>query len=161
MSHSLNVVRIAAVCCAITSCAAIFRRNGDIFFRTNRPSCDSRFSVVGEAVCFPSAGTLIASPTVLLLVLLAASSASAFVRRPSGPVPEIFSGSRCSSSTIRRTAGDRVRAGLAVFASADSSLGGAAACASDFAGAFFSAGLAAGAFFESSMVATTSPIFTS
>ena len=40
MSPSLNVVRMAAVCCAMTSCAAILRRNGDIFFRVNRPSAD-------------------------------------------------------------------------------------------------------------------------
>ena len=38
----------------------------------------------------------------------AAASASAFVTRPPGPVPEIFAGSRCSSSTIRLTAGERV-----------------------------------------------------
>src|SRR4051812_45976166 len=36
MSHSLNVVRIAAVCWAITNCAAILRRNGDIRLRTIR-----------------------------------------------------------------------------------------------------------------------------
>ena len=33
MSHSLKVVRIAAVCCAMTSCSAILRRKGDIFLR--------------------------------------------------------------------------------------------------------------------------------
>src|SRR5438445_11113768 len=38
MSHSLNVVRIAAVCCAITTCCAILRRNGDIFLRVKRAS---------------------------------------------------------------------------------------------------------------------------
>ena len=155
MSHSLNVVRIAAVCCAITNCAAIFRRNGDIFFRTNRPSAN----------CPPTDGPAVAGSMSIFFSLAprfcAAVSASAFVRRPPGPVPEIFSGLRCSSSTIRRTAGDRVRAGLAVFASADFSLGGAAVFVSDFAAAFSSAGLAAGAFFESSIVATTSPIFTS
>ena len=38
MSHSLNVVRIAAVCCAMTSCAAILRRRGVSFFRAVRGS---------------------------------------------------------------------------------------------------------------------------
>ena len=37
MSASLNVVRIAAVCCALTSCVAILRRSGEIFLRVVRP----------------------------------------------------------------------------------------------------------------------------
>ena len=94
MSHSLKVVRIAAVCCAITSCCAILRRSGDIFFRTNRPSAEgstSRASIFSPAL--PRSCT--------------AASTSAFVRRPPLPVPGIFSGPSSSSSTIRRTAGER------------------------------------------------------
>ena len=45
MSHSLKVVRMAAVCCAMTSCAAILRRNGDIFFRVNRSVLRLRLSI--------------------------------------------------------------------------------------------------------------------
>src|SRR6266550_1762298 len=47
MSHSLKVVRMAAVCCAITSCAAILRRSGDILLRVNRPSADWRSCSAG------------------------------------------------------------------------------------------------------------------
>ncbi len=36
MSHSLNVVRMAAVCWAMTSCAAILRRSGDMRLRVKR-----------------------------------------------------------------------------------------------------------------------------
>ena len=35
---SLKVVRMAAVCCAMTSCAAILRRSGESFLRVLRPS---------------------------------------------------------------------------------------------------------------------------
>ncbi len=52
MSHSLKVVRIAAVCCAMTSCAAILRRKGDIFLRVKRPSGDGD----GGAGCDSAAG---------------------------------------------------------------------------------------------------------
>ena len=52
MSHSLKVVRMAAVCCAITSWAAIFRRKGERCLRVTRPS-----SPAGERrACFRSAG---------------------------------------------------------------------------------------------------------
>src|SRR6266496_3020494 len=59
MSHSLKVVRMAAVCCAITSCAAILRRSGDILLRVNRPSDDWRSCSAREE------GKLTASPTDL------------------------------------------------------------------------------------------------
>ena len=38
MSHSLKVVRMAAVCCAITSWVAILRRRGESFLRVERLS---------------------------------------------------------------------------------------------------------------------------
>jgi hypothetical protein len=41
---SLNVVRIAAVCCAITNCVAILRRSGDILRRVVRPPSQARRS---------------------------------------------------------------------------------------------------------------------
>ena len=91
MSHSLNVVRIAAVCCAITSCCAILRRNGDIFLRMNR------LSVFAEATADRSA---FPRP-------FAMANTSALVRRPPLPIPGTFSGSSFSSSTTRRTAGER------------------------------------------------------
>src|SRR5437899_12624192 len=64
MSHSLKVVRMAAVCCAITSCAAILRRSGDILLRVNRPSDDWRSCSAGaDGTATP--GELTASPTDL------------------------------------------------------------------------------------------------
>ena len=162
MSHSLNVVRIAAVCCAITSCCPILRRNGDIFLRTKRPSpdgCTSRVSIFSPAL--PRSCTT--------------ASTSSFVRRPPSPVPRIFSASSFSSSTMRRTAGESV----VVPMSRDDS--GPLRSTAAATGSFFSVGffdgsasfLCSGAFFdgasffcsagcfESSIVATTSPIFTS
>src|SRR4051794_10911171 len=94
----------------MTNCAAIFRRRGDIFRLTDRPSCDcpagdgttaSATSVRAPPATF--SGGAIFSPPDLLWV---APSTSPLVRRPPFPVPEILSASRCSSSTIRRTDGD-------------------------------------------------------
>ena len=154
MSHSLKVVRVAVVWCDITSCAAIFRRNGDMRLRATRPSADWRSSAA-------RGGKLTASPAGFFS---ATASTSPFVRRPSLPVPAIFSGSRCSSSTMRRTAGESGTAAGSVDAGPRSATAATAAFFSA-SGAFFSSGLAfcstAGASCESSMVATTSPIFTS
>ena len=50
MSHSLKVVRMAAVCCAMTSWAAILRRSGVSFLRVVRPSGADGFAAgVGGA----------------------------------------------------------------------------------------------------------------
>ena len=54
MSHSLKVVRMAAVCCAMTSCAAILRRSGDIFLRVKR-SFAARAPVASGTALFPRA----------------------------------------------------------------------------------------------------------
>ena len=53
----------------------------------------------------------------------AAARTSSLVRRPSLPVPLIFDGSRWCSSTIRRTAGDRVRCGPSSSSSAAGAAG--------------------------------------
>ena len=165
MSHSLNVVRIAAVCCAITSCCAILRRNGDIFFRVKRA-----WSPVGDEGWVPAKLTAFATDSALPLRSVAANT-SPFVRRPPSPVPRIFSGSSFSSSTMRRTAGESTAGGVgdsgpprsapaateAVFFSNSASV---FLFSSDcFFG--FSSFLSAVRCFESSITATTSPIFTS
>ena len=70
-------------------------------------------------------------------------------------MPEILSGAICSSSTMRRTAGERAVAG-----GVDPGVPRSAPAATDFfsdGAAFFSVG----ADLVSSIVATTSPIFTS
>src|SRR5438067_2738287 len=169
MSHSLNVVRIAAVCCAITSCCAILRRNGDIFFRMNRPSPDGSTSIGDGA-----AALLTASPTGLVLPRPStAANTSALVRRPSWPVPEIFAGASLSSSTRRRTAGERgFSFSGGAFSLCSTVFSAASGCFSFSSGAFFFSGgfsaffssgtfFSSGRCFESSIVATTSPIFTS
>src|SRR5438552_1773833 len=158
MSHSLNVVRIAAVCCAITSCCAILQRNGDIFLRMTRPSA------FAEATADKSASPRSST----------AANTSALVRRPLLPVPGIFSGSSFSSSTMCRTAGERgfsssgggfFSLSSTVFSTASGSL--FFSTGSFFFSGGFSAFFASGTFFsadrcfESSIVATTSPIFTS
>src|SRR5436190_18169158 len=172
MSHSLKVVRMAAVCCAITSCCAIFRRNGDIFLRMNRPSVDGSASAGDGAA---RRGKLTASPTGSALPRpSAAFSTSALVKRPPGPVPGIFSGSSFFSSTIRRTAGESSVLGVGA---PDWPWSTSVATASFFSASFFAASgrflFSSGAFFgvasafctvasfESSIVATTSPILTS
>jgi len=113
----------------------------------------------GEAVCFPSAGTLTASPYSLAFGFARPLRARSLL---SGVRPDRSLNFLRVEICLRRQYDEQpaieCRAGLAVFASADFSLGGAAVFVSDFAGAFSSAGLAAGAFFESSM-GTTSPDF--
>ena len=154
MSHSLNVVRMAAVCCAITSCAAILRRNGDIFLRINRSvsGCASRSSAA-------EGGKLTVSPTGFCSCTTV--SASPFVRRPPFPVPEIFPASRCSSSRMRRTAGERGSSFAGGVFRSFSSTRLFSPSGSFFFSGGFSVFLSSGADFESSIVATTSPIFTS
>ena len=112
MSHSLKVVRMAAVCCAMTSWAAILRRRGVSFLRVVRPASarlgDRRG---GGGAAFPArpaagaAGRFSTKP-----------STSPLVARPPLPVPVISAGETCSSSINRRTAGEsgRSAAGLAV-----------------------------------------------
>ena len=57
MSHSLNVVRMAAVCWAMTSWAAILRRSGDSFFLTAREFADGGVEgVIDEKVAAGTAG---------------------------------------------------------------------------------------------------------
>src|SRR5437588_2269706 len=162
MSHSLNVVRIAAVCCAITSCCAILRRNGDIFLRMNRPSAFAKASAgrPADKSALPRSSS--------------AANTLALVRRPLLPVPGIFSGSSFSSSTMCRTAGERgfsssgggfFSPSSTVFSTASGSLffsTGSFFFSGGFS-AFFASGtfFSAGRSFESSIVATTSPIFTS
>ena len=114
MSHSLKVVRIAAVCWAMTSCAAILRRSGDIFLRVNRPlsDCGAGFSCRLRS---PAPGLF--GVVVLLwppVVVLEAprdfaprpsrrlSSAARLCRFRESPADRAF-----SSVTIRRTAGER------------------------------------------------------
>ncbi len=151
MSHSLKVVRIAAVCCAMTSCAAILRRSGDIFLRVNRSFSD-------EGAGFSSAR----SPAVASGAddgfgaasrFCAAANASPLVSRPSLPLPLIFSGSSFSSATTRRTAGDMTSGDF--FAAVGTGL--VSPLSLD--------GLASSGFAAlpepSSITATTSPIFTS
>ena len=147
MSHSLKVVRMAAVCCDMTSWAAILRRRGDIFLRVKRSSpvatgsmgafADRGFSWSSVAGAGVACRWEITSP---------------FVTRPPLPVPLIFAGSTFSSVVILLTAGDRKSAleerGSAALAAGLDSFAGAA---------LVLAGTAA----LSSMTATTSPIFTS
>ena len=104
MSHSLNVVRIAAVCCAITSCCAILRRSGDIFLRMNRPSAFAEATAdksadgsASRASEFPLQICRVLPPRRTRRLCQAAALAGA----------GIFSGSSFSSSTMRRTAGER------------------------------------------------------
>ena len=125
MSASLNVVRIAAVCCAITSCAAIFRRSGERRLRVTRPvSCGAMFSEMTASDSF------------------AAATAAAGV----------------SATGAGAATGTGTASGFAAFfaglVSGDFASAG-------FASAVFSAAAFAGAAAPASMVATTSPIFTS
>ncbi len=153
MSHSLKVVRIAAVCCAMTSCAAILRRSGDIFLRVNRSFSDEGAGFSSARSPAAASGADDGSGTASRFC--AAANASPLVSRPSLPLPLIFSGSSFSSATTRRTAGDMsigrfFRGGrdwLSAVAVSLAALGSAAGFA---------------ALPEpSSITATTSPIFTS
>ena len=159
MSHSLNVVRIAAVCCAMTNCCAILRRNGDIFLRTTRPSWAAGASdSTGPATSV--AGLASVSVRSGAPRFCVTASASPLVMRPPFPVPEIFAGSSFSSSTMRRTAGES-----AISAGGVGNSGrprSATAATEVCSGAPFSLFVgAAPAALDSSISATTSPIFTS
>ena len=150
MSHSLNVVKMAAVCCAITSWAAILRRSGDIFLRVKRPVS----AEAGEVVSAISvAGAAPRSCT--------AASTSPFVRRPPFPVPVRWAVCSFSSSTIRRTAGDKAAAFGDFFSPL---IGASVRLGSGFSltsSGVATVAVAAVAGAEGSIVATTSPIFTS
>ena len=160
MSHSLKVVKIAAVCCAMTNCCAILRRNGDIFLRTTRPSfaagaSDSTGPAISVAV--PESVSVRSDAARSC----AATSASPLVMRPPFPVPEIFEESSFSSSTMRRTAGESAAA-VAGVGDSDrprSATAATEAC-SDALFSFFTGAVSTAAP-DSSISATTSPIFTS
>ena len=115
-----------------------------------RPSCDegSRTSTF----CSTNEAGTATSPR-----FSAAANTSALVNRPPLPVPLRREVSTFSSSTMRRTAGERT------CEATDLSSGSLEALdPSPVAAGFFSPGASlAGADFESSIVATTSPIFTS
>ena len=104
MSHSLKVVRIAAVCCAMTSCCrdlAAQRRH-----LLARETAIRRLSRRLSSVAISASGERWST----LSRFCAAASASAFVRRPPLPLPRDRCGSSFSSSTIRRTAGESTSA---------------------------------------------------
>ena len=152
MSHSLKVVRMAAVCWAMTSWAAIFRRNGDIFFRVNRsvPGAPAGFSSARLSTAFGAGASAAACR------LCAALSASAFVTRPPFPLPRISCGSSFSSVTTRRAAGESASEDTAEEAGCPADFSADGADLVSLFGAVDFASLAV-----SSIVATTSPIFTS
>ena len=80
ISHSLNVVRMAAVCCAITSWVAILRRRGESFFRTVRDSSpDAETTGAGfTAMIGAGAGAGVAATAFSTTAGFADSGAAAF-----------------------------------------------------------------------------------
>src|SRR5262249_33469960 len=131
-------------------------------------------SALAEATADNSARGWASRASIFSSGLLRAStavSASALIRRPPGPVPAILSGSRFSSSTTRRTAGESVAAGAADSGLppstppiTGSAFFGGSGCFAFPSGAFFfpfSSLFSSGVRFESSITAITSPIFTS
>ena len=149
MSHSLKVVRMAAVCCAMTSWAAILRRRGDIFLRVKRSS--SLGTGCSRTDSFRARGLFLIVGR-RFRVRSQMRNDVAFRDPAALPVPLIFAGSSFSSVVIRLTAGERTSA-LDERLPADLAAG---------AGSLGGAGWAlAGAVASSSITATTSPIFTS
>ncbi len=109
-SASLKVVRIAAVCCASTSRWAIFWRMPLIRWRVSRgrareggaTTADAGLGVGCGGVGVGAAGARSGAAGVARW-----ARTSPLVIRPLRPVPSILVGSRCSSATKRRTAGER------------------------------------------------------
>src|SRR4051812_27211637 len=106
MSTSLNVVSMAAVFWASLRRRATVWRRRDIRTRSSRrsPEGEDAAAAAGGGGGGGGAGAAASASR-----LLAAARTSSLVSRPSLPVPLIFDGSRPSSSTSRRTEGDKVR----------------------------------------------------
>ncbi len=141
MSHSLNVVSIAASCWAATRRWAIFWRRGDNLRRVCRADATG-LGAAGPAPAAPAAGAEGALATAR--PASAAASMSPLETRPPLPEPAMVAGSMPVSTASRRTAGD---------CSCDASRGEGTPPTAAAAGATPAA--------DSSIDATTWPIFTS
>src|SRR5512132_3809089 len=110
MSTSLNVVSIAASCCAATRRCAILARSGLILRRVCRPDGEGGLTIAEGAVIGAgafadmAAGAGAAGASGVLVE--AAASMSPLVTRPAFPVPDTAFGSTPVSVARRRTAGD-------------------------------------------------------
>ena len=155
MSHSLKVVRMAAVCCAMTSWAAILRRSGDIFLRVKRSS-PTRPRARGPVVFLRARGFSWSSVEAAVGLGLEMSEDIAFGEPTALAGAADLRADRAFSSVVRRfTAGERTSAfGERLAAGFGGSGFGSSQARSRVC--FF-----AGAVAWSSIMATTSPIFTS